>query len=737
MNYADFVFPLAIERSHSADLALVNTTLAPAQAKVSLAADALAGLQAIPWPSGAANLTGGRPGVLASESPAVVAQPGPDGVCELPAPPIVASARFATAKATGVFKLPVTPGEKLRVEITADRLGLPVDAVLNVEKEKGGSLGSNDDHAGSKDPAVEFTVPEGTNKIVIRTHDLYGAGGDDHLYRLSVTPVGKPDFKLSLEHDTLETAPGRASLVRVTAERAGYAGPIKLTALGLPSGWTLAPSEIPAGADQALVSLIAAADAPAGGLGVGSIRGESVGLDPPVSREAMAPDAPAYRLQPWLRRELAVGAKAAGPIELVWSDWNETASLAAGAKAPIKVEIKRAAGIVGPVRVTLETTQSVPKKTVKEKNVDKSVEATERALRLAAPIEIAADQTIGSGELIVPGDLPPHVYDLALRGELLSGDKKTVVTTADSAPRRATSVAAMTLELAGPAEVMGRAGLGDAGQLTGKVTRAAGFRAPIKVQLAGLPKDTPSPVVTLEGEAVDFSLPLSFRFGAATGPVADAKLVALSSPDAQNPAIEARSNEVAIKLTIAPGEKPPANPALVIFEDQPEFIAALTEGDGMATLDTEQKYSGIASCQVTPSQRFNPNLPGLDVKIRERPAAGEYRYLRFAWLKSGGEKICFQLNHDGQWGPIGNKPAKFRYHAGAQECFGASLKVADQLPVEFTIVTRDLFADFGEFTLKGIALSPVDGNFALFDHIELGQTMDDFESGKAAPAKKP
>jgi biopolymer transport protein ExbB len=118
----------------------------------------------------------------------------------------------------------------------------------------------------------------------------------------------------------------------------------------------------------------------------------------------------------------------------------------------------------------------------------------------------------------------------------------------------------------------------------------------------------------------------------------------------------------------------------------------------------------------------------LGLKIREKPAPGEFRYLRFAWKKQGGQAICLQLNHDGQWGPAGDNPAKFRYHAGpAGELFGGSLGVDANLPAGFTLVTRDLFADFGEFTLTGIALSPVDGEYALFDHIYLGTTPDEFE----------
>ena len=35
--------------------------------------------------------------------------------------------------------------------------------------------------------------------------------------------------------------------------------------------------------------------------------------------------------------------------------------------------------------------------------------------------------------------------------------------------------------------------------------------------------------------------------------------------------------------------------------------------------------------------------------------------------------------------------------------------------------SRDLYADFGEFTLTGLALAPVDGDFGLFDHIYMAQ----------------
>jgi hypothetical protein len=185
---------------------------------------------------------------------------------------------------------------------------------------------------------------------------------------------------------------------------------------------------------------------------------------------------------------------------------------------------------------------------------------------------------------------------------------------------------------------------------------------------------------------------------------------------------------------------PPISPTqpLAVFEDQPEFVANLLEGAGTAQLEKSEKYSGKASVRVTPDQRFTENLPGLGIRIRQEPSPGEYRFLRFAWKKKGGQTICFQLNHDGEWGPTDNPAFKFRYHAGSgSEPYGASIAVDNKIPIDWTVVTRDLFADFGEFTWTGLALSPIDGEFGLFDHIYLGRTTRDFELVKPKQPAKP
>jgi hypothetical protein len=81
---------------------------------------------------------------------------------------------------------------------------------------------------------------------------------------------------------------------------------------------------------------------------------------------------------------------------------------------------------------------------------------------------------------------------------------------------------------------------------------------------------------------------------------------------------------------------------------------------------------------------------------------------------------------------------KFRYFAGqGPEPYGAALHLDEKIPGDWVVVTRDLFADFGAFTLTGLALSPLDGEFALFDHIYLGRSVRDFELATPPEKSKP
>jgi hypothetical protein len=87
----------------------------------------------------------------------------------------------------------------------------------------------------------------------------------------------------------------------------------------------------------------------------------------------------------------------------------------------------------------------------------------------------------------------------------------------------------------------------------------------------------------------------------------------------------------------------PEGGLLAIFEDQIEFPTILTEGAGMGTIETDDRYSGLNSVRMVPDPRFRSGIPDLRARVRENPGPGEYRFLRLAWKKVGGKEIGVQI----------------------------------------------------------------------------------------------
>src|SRR5262249_1660779 len=94
-------------------------------------------------------------------------------------------------------------------------------------------------------------------------------------------------------------------------------------------------------------------------------------------------------------------------------------------------------------------------------------------------------------------------------------------------------------------------------------------------------------------------------------------------------------------------------------------------------------------------------------------------YLRFAWKGDGCAGIMLQLHDEKDW--------HIRYTAGINQFNWGTKFVADRPPSEWKLVTRDLFKDFGERTLTGIALTVFAAQAGYFDHIHLGRTIDDLD----------
>jgi hypothetical protein len=194
----------------------------------------------------------------------------------------------------------------------------------------------------------------------------------------------------------------------------------------------------------------------------------------------------------------------------------------------------------------------------------------------------------------------------------------------------------------------------------------------------------------------------------------------------------------------APGnyKAPKADGPVVALLDEgvdPLFPVLINDGGGEAgTVAREDRdvFSGVEAVRVTPMQKYRTTIPGWSYKIVETPKnAGEFRYLRFAWKKIGGSGMMIQF-HDV------NKSWGIRYVAG-RNVFGwiPVVSVSEKVPEGWEVVTRDLFKDYGAFTITGVALSPLEGTAGLFDHMLLGRSVADLDTatdaarGKLKPAK--
>jgi hypothetical protein len=721
LHFADMVFPLGAKRGAKSQLGFVSSNL-PADARVESGDATETGIAPVLLPPDEL-LTAARPRLIYSNHEELVEMASADNELQKMTLPSAVNGRISLPREEDRYKLTVTPGQPLRFDVVAAQLGSPLDGILSIRNMAGVELANNDDRPGTKDPGIDFTVPEGVDSLVVAIQERTGRGGPEFIYRIEVVPLGLPDFSLALFADRQTLARGGAAVARVRANRAGYDGPIKISIAGLPAGVTLSCDEIPAGATDALVSLMPGDQVVAPY--VTSMAGSGNTTSGPIERFAKSAETLVTKQNPWLRSELALVGAQPLPIAVSWGPQSADVRLPLGGGMPLDIQVARAAGVTGAVKLSLLTSQVTPLKTVKENNVDKQVEDLERSLRFEGVPMIAGEQTAGTPVVLVPADLPNIPYDLAVQADLLAADGTTLIASAFTPARRGTSNRALTVELAGEARVEAKAGSGESGKLMGRLTRLGVFKQPIVVTLEGLPPELPAPEVAVSPEQNEFVLPVAFPFGSPQGAVANISLVAVSRA---NPSAVVKSNAVAVAVNVVAGGPPPA--LYKLFEDEPQFLALLNEGAGQASVETSDHYSGTGCFKVTPDQKFRSKMPGLGVKIVEQPGEGEYRYLRFAWKKRGGANILLQLAANGAFGPgVGASGPSYRYEAGPSPngFKAAALKLDEKLPDDWVVVTRDLFADFGAFTLDGLAFTAGDGEAALFDHIYLARTADDIK----------
>ncbi len=182
---------------------------------------------------------------------------------------------------------------------------------------------------------------------------------------------------------------------------------------------------------------------------------------------------------------------------------------------------------------------------------------------------------------------------------------------------------------------------------------------------------------------------------------------------------------------------------LPIFEDDPQILTQLRQGEGAAQLSHSEAYAGKAALKVVQGEVGNTLMFSEPIAIRTQPKLGEYRFLRFVWRKQQGTPVCLQLATEGRWGEEQTRQERqtYRYDAGTGErSHGGSRRMEERLPGEWVVVTRDLVGDWGDFNLTGISFGSPDDQPAYLDHVYLARTpldMDKIVVEPHASRKKP
>ncbi len=459
------------------------------------------------------------------------------------AAPVGINGRLRSSGEEDSYRIAAAPGTKLKIECWAERANSPLDGVLTIRDQQGNQLATADDQAGTVDPGLEFEVPANAGPIVLALHDLRHRGGEDFRYRLSVTPADAPEARVTLDADRFLIPRGGATIVRAHADRQAFAGPIAVRFAGLPSGITVENAEIPAGASDALLAIRCADE---GTAGVVQVFAETVGLPEPVSCLVQGPLNSVTQFSPWLASEFALAATPPAPLTVAWDAPSENDALTLAGTTSFTASVARASGVMGPVRLSLLTSQIAPTKS--ENN--QTVPDVERTLRLAQDVVVPADQSAIQLPVVVPADLAEFPHDLALKADLLSADGSQVVATAYAASRRLiVRKPSFELKLAGAANLIPSAD----GQLTvelrGSVNRSPGFSRAVTVKLAGLP--TEQTVIVPEGQN-DFSLTATLPAAIPLAELRHLKLTATSELAPQN--VINASNEVPLTLQFSAGE---------------------------------------------------------------------------------------------------------------------------------------------------------------------------------------
>lgn len=394
-------------------------------------------------------------------------------------------------------RVKVPSGQRINVDLWSYRLGVEGDFVVDVRTVAGQSLGRVDDLGSSRDPKLEIAVPADQTEVDVFVSELLGQRASCP-YLLEVTPLDQPRIDAVLETDHLSVGRNRV-LLSVPIQRSNYAGDITLHMEPEIPGVHFASMPCSANADRALLQLWCDGPFPDQ-----VVRFVASAGDATTRARRSAVNSPE---QIWQSELVAVGYQEMQPTSVALK-LDSGSVLWQGANRRVTVDVVRAEGQNGPIRLLLETSQKMPRKIVKQDNQDREVDAIERALRLESAVTIPAGQSSAEVVLIVPTDMAEQSWNLSLVAEVLSDDGSTVLNRSGSPLIAAEIKGALSLTLTSSSTIGFVPAAEQPAVIEGTIERKNGFDGPVIVTLDGLPGMSMGPELEIPADQTAFRLEL-------------------------------------------------------------------------------------------------------------------------------------------------------------------------------------------------------------------------------------
>lgn len=523
----------------------------------------------------------------------------------LPGVPVAVSGRLSAVGQKDRFLLPVTPGSKIACEVFAERIGSRVDAVLELRNKQGAVVAANDDSPGTTDPRLEYTVPADLDAIEVLIRDSLDLGKEDSIYRLVIAPADKPaaSFDVVIKSDAINAAGGETSVLEVLATRSNYVGPIQLQVEGLPPGVQVIGNEIPAGSNGTLLGFSNAGDT------IQPLVTRIVAKSPDGSlvRRVRVETTPDDKTPAWMRERLALAATPKLPTPFQVTLANDAVSqLVMASKPAIPLKIVRPPSLLGPVRLSLVTSQLPPKipgqpqvnpnlviraeKPV-EVPVDNAVltagnalaaiekqyaDAMQQAASAQGDAKVAlenkikdltAQRTAAEAALkeveakaayqvdysvILPSQIAEAMCDVSIRAELLNPERNLVLRTTYLPIKRLAVLNPLAIKLDGAPQLETTLdpAAGATVKLTAKVERLADYKGDVTVTLSGLPPGVAAANAVVKADQTEFATEIKIPANFVGNEIAGLKLTTTGPPDPPSGNLPVKSADVEVMIKI-------------------------------------------------------------------------------------------------------------------------------------------------------------------------------------------